>query len=124
MKRFNITALVSALLLVTIGVLNFFITFPYDVKFGVAQSLVHIAIGLLGLFMATHLKTYLLGLGVGGSLLSVLGFAGLDSLLGFIDLATYITYVYAIIGIASILAYLDERSRIPERGSPRKQPSQ
>jgi len=124
MKTLNYTALISALLLVTIGILNFFVTFPYDVKFGVAQSIVHIAIGLLGIFMITHPKTYLLWLGVGGSMLTILGFAGLNSLLGFIDLATYITYVYAIIGIASILAYLDERNRIPVRKAPPKESNQ
>lgn len=115
MKRLNLTALISALTLTVLGILNFFITFPYDVNFGVMQSVVHIATGVFGVLMIRRPKNYLLGLGIGGSLLSVLGFIGMHTLLGVIDLSTYVTYVYAAIGIAGVFAYLDEQSRTPKK---------
>lgn len=107
--RWYVTAISSAF--AGIGSAGFFVSFPLDVTLGNAHNIIHLIAGTVGFLSFNHPRAFAKWLGIGAVAFSVAGLLGLRSVLGLIDLTTYFTYFYALVGVVSLLMYLDDTSR-------------
>ena len=95
--------LVVGWLLIVIGVLNFFIE-PIIVM--PVHALFHIVAGALGVWAAKeHHVGYTMWVGIVGLALAVIGFAGVENILGIIDLTVMFNYIHLILGLAGLVVY-------------------
>lgn len=90
--------------LVLVGVLNFLVG---PIKLLPAHGVFHIVAGLLGVWAAkNHAVGYAMWVGIIGLLLAAIGFIfGAPTLLGIINLPTWITVIHLVLGIWGILTY-------------------
>lgn len=92
--------------LILVGVLNFFLE---PVKLLPAHGVFHIVAGLLGVVLSKSHKGYTMWVGIIGVLLAIIGFAGVEEILGIIDLPVLFNYVHALLGVAGLLVYFGAR---------------
>ena len=93
-------------LLVIVGVLNFFNTPGFNVNLQPAHGVFHIAAGLLGIWSAkSRAVGYAMWVGIVGVVLAVAGFLGWHSVLGIINLPTWISVVHLVLGIWGLWTY-------------------
>lgn len=98
-------AMIVGWVLIVVGILNFFLTSPIDMKVKPVHAIIHIVVGLLGVALMKMHRGYTLWVGIGGVLLAIIGFAGVDELFGIIDLPALFNWVHAVIGVAGLLVY-------------------
>ena len=93
--------------LIIVGVLNFFTTPIFDVKLMPAHGIFHILAGLLGVWSAkSHARGYVMWVGIVGIVLAVIGFLfGAPTLLGLINLPTWISVIHLVLGIWGLWTY-------------------
>lgn len=95
-------AMLVGWVLLLVGVLNFFVA---PIKLLPIHAIVHVVAGLLGIWAAkTHAVGYAMWVGVVGLLLAVLGFFT-KSLLGIVDLPTWITVIHLVLGVWGLWTY-------------------
>ncbi len=106
--------------LILVGILNFFLTSPVDLKLEPTHAVFHIVAGLLGVVLVKSHKGYTMWVGIVGVLLAVVGFAGVEDILGLIDLPALFNYVHAVLGVAGLLVYFGARGEkiAPMGGTP------
>jgi uncharacterized membrane protein len=102
-------AMIIGWVLIVVGVLNFFLTSPVDIKLEPAHAVFHIVVGLLGVALMKMHRGYTMWVGVGGVLLAILGFAGVKDILGIIDLPALFNWIHAIIGVAALLVFFMDK---------------
>lgn len=98
--------------LVIVGVMNFFYQAPDAIKIMPVHAVIHIIAGSIGIVFRKNHQGYTLWIGIIGVLLSMLGFAGLESVTRFIDLPSGFNYIHAVLGIAGLLVYFGGRERV------------
>ncbi|MBI4089799.1 MAG: hypothetical protein HY421_00185 [Candidatus Kerfeldbacteria bacterium] len=99
-------AMIVGWVLILVGILNFFLE---PIKLMPAHGVFHIVAGLLGVVLSKSHKGYTMWVGVIGVLLAVIGFAGVEEILGIIDLPVLFNYVHALLGVAGLLVYFGAR---------------
>jgi hypothetical protein len=94
--------------LIVVGVLNFFVPFLHVMP---AHAILHIIAGALGVYFArTGGVGYARWVGVIGVLLAVIGFLGVDNLLGFVDLPMLFNVIHLVIGVWGLWAGFGKQS--------------
>lgn len=103
-------AIVIGWVLIIAGAINFFIASPNALKIMPTHAVIHIAAGLLGVFLPKSHQGFTKWVGIVGVGLAMIGFAGIERLTKFIDLPTGFNYIHAVVGITGLLVYFGGRS--------------
>ena len=107
--------------LIIVGVLNFFSTPIFDVQLMPAHAIFHILAGIIGVTsVKNHAQGYALWVGIIGIVLAALGFLmGGPTLLGIINLPTWITVVHLVLGVWGLWTYMASKKTVgtPPAGS-------
>lgn len=98
-------AMITGWVLIVIGILNFFLTSPVDLKVKPVHALLHIVVGLLGVGLMKMHRGYTMWVGIGGVLLAIIGFAGVKDILNIVDFTTSSNWIHAVIGVVGLLVF-------------------
>lgn len=103
--------------LVIVGILNFFVA---PIKLLPAHGIFHIVVGLLGIWAAkSRAQGYAMWVGIGGILLAAIGFIfKAPTLLGIINLPTWITVIHLVLGVWGLWTYFAGNKSSAQMGSP------
>ncbi|MFA5775452.1 MAG: DUF4383 domain-containing protein [Ilumatobacteraceae bacterium] len=98
-------AMITGWVLIVIGILNFFLTSPVDLKVKPVHAILHIVVGLLGVGLMKMHRGYTMWVGIGGVLLAIIGFAGVKDILNIVDFTTSSNWIHAVIGVVGLLVF-------------------
>ena len=98
-------AMLVGWVLIIVGILNFFLE---PIKVLPAHAVFHIVAGALGVILVKNHRGYAMWVGIIGTLLAILGFAGIgkeDPILGLIDLPSIFDWVHIVLGLAGFAVF-------------------
>jgi len=116
----KIFATVVGGMLAGIGFAVLFFNLPDALTVSKAHGSILLLTGGAGLALRRYHRPYTGWIGVGASLLGLIGFSGVERLMGSIDLPTGYNYFYALLGISGLLVFFGSK---PDSTAPIKKTS-